>query len=89
MSQADLLTDEDIQTRHEPPKDWFNQFITLNNNWILCSTCQRMLSEKQGTMIFSCCPATFPTYEAAFADVEEKCSHTGERIVSYIGTFEL
>lgn len=89
MPHPDLLTDEDLATRHEPPKGRFNQFVSVADNYICCSKCHRELAKLKGDMFSSCCPPTFPTYEEALADTREECARTGAHLCDYIGTFEL
>lgn len=91
----DLLTDEDFrqEPRQEEPKGYFNQFVRTaamsKDNDLCCSNCDKVLAEKQGDIFFSCCPATFPTKEAAQSAVNEDDAITGVHIADYMGTFEL
>ncbi len=93
MTHPDLLTDEDLATRHEPPKRWFNQYVCVvelsGDNAILCSDCKRVLASKKGDVLFSCCPTTYPTYEAAIAEINETDRIDGQWLCDYTGTFEL
>lgn len=88
---SDLLTDEDIQTRHEPPKGWFNQFITIFERGCECAECGKSLSNKPGDIFFSCCPSVFATEAEARADADDVYSETDPalQLADHIGTFEL
>lgn len=90
MPHPDLLTDEDLATRNKIPKGYFNQFISVVENIdICCATCKQVLASQKGKIFFSCCPATFPTYEAALAETDTRCAQEGNELADYLGTFEL
>lgn len=93
MSQADLLTDEDIRTRNEPPKGWFNQYLCSFEYGVECVECGKSLADKPGEIFFSCCPAVFFSYQEAVDnarenELEEAQLH-GKPLAEYMGTFEL
>lgn len=90
MTHPDLLTDEDLATREKTPKGYFNQFISIvEDKSICCATCKQVLASQKGKIFFSCCPATFPTYEEALADTDTTCAQEGDQLCDYMGTFEL
>lgn len=92
MTHPDLLTDEDLATRHEKVRGYFNQFMCIaieEDSDILCSTCERTLASAIGQIFFSCCPTSYPTEAEAKANCFEVDSVTGEHIADYMGTFEL
>lgn len=90
MTHPDLLTDEDLATRHEPVRGYFNEFVTIHKYGVTCVECGKSLSDKAGDIVFSCCPPFFPTVEEAIADAEDLCDpDTGEPMVDFLGTHEL
>jgi len=93
MTHPDLLTDEDLATRHEPLKGWFNQYVcvvdVIKGREIICFTCHKELATAKGQVFFSCCPALFTTEEEAVANIDEFDCWDGEHIFDYMGTFEL
>lgn len=93
MPHPDLLTDEDLATRHEPKKRYFNQYVCIvappSDHDLLCSNCKKVLASKIGDIFYSCCPATFDSIEEAKEAIFEQDEYTGEYIADYLGTFEL
>jgi len=94
MSDSDLLTDDDLITRHEPKPGWFNQFVCIGasdaeHSGLYCSDCLSLLASKPGDVFFSCCPKIFDTYEEALNNICEKDINTGAHIADYQGTFKL
>lgn len=89
----DLLTDEDLATRHEPKKRWFNQFVCLVEGGVRCGGCGKDNADNIGEVFISCCPPTFDAFDEAVADAKETVElsfiYEGIETVDYMGTFEL
>lgn len=90
MTHPDLLTDEDLATRHKQ-KRFTNRYLCLVEGGIMCVKCGQ--GYRKGQVFLSCCPPSFDTFETAQADaiatIELNYKKRGYEPVDYMGTFEL
>lgn len=91
MPHPDLLTSEDLATRHGPKKLYTNKYLCVANTGVECAACHKQ--SNFGEIIFSCCPPSFDSMEAAIdharATMDKNYKIWNEDIIDYLGTFEL
>lgn len=84
---SDLLTSEDLATRHQKPTKWRNKWLALD--YMLCADCKREWAK--GEVFFDCCDGPWNSIEEAqeqaAASHAYQISHDGEEITEYLGSF--